>query len=1018
MTDTTETSAFRIDVANLCVWRRKGAGVDKRLDLPPKTFDVLRYLVENAGRLISHDELLTALWGDVHVQPEVLKSHILAIRNALGDKSSSPRFIETQRGRGYRFIGRISSFVSTSEATEIPAEPGLLVGRAKPLRELQALLQRAIGGEPQAVFVSGEPGIGKTAFVQALVLQARHIAGLIVAQGHCIEGFAGREPYFPVLEALRQLCSGPTRAATVRILTEVAPGWAAQIAELRTEQRVPIDVARSGMVREGANLFEGLAAERPLLLILEDLHWADYATVDLLSALCRRRSATRLMLVATYRTEELSFSRHPLRQMAHDLAVRKYCQEIELGPLPEKAIAEILAGGPDGVPASEEFTKFVDERSGGNPLFIELILEFLQQRDMAERVGTRWRLLAPIDKPAFATPPTLGRILEAKMDGMPEEAHRVLEAASVMGLRFDAATAAPAAEMDAQSFEAICEELSKNTCTIRRGELVTLPDGNLAQTYTFRHALFRQVLYDRLGQARRARLHRAIGDRLEEIYPPDRRSDLAVPLAQHFAAAGDWPRALRYLRSALRVTSSRFAHRDTLAILDWASELVANLPYDLRSPAEIEFLERRAAVHALAHDPEATETYARLATRAAKLGDIDTQCRALIGLAYTASWHDLAHSLHFLDQVLVLCNKQSDPIRQDITRMTAYVRRLWQSGWNKTDARRCEEALARLEASGDRLTIARAQANFSMLCLVSTRYREVNDLVASSHRLLIESPQDCIEAELVRAGWMRNIGVPWSLFSLGEFGAALKDLDASIAAFEKNSDPAAASYLQVYRGALSFHAMNFEGVLRDCGPIAANPFEQDAGSVVLPVKRRIALIFCGLAEAALANNVVALGHFHAAEGEMERQPVHLDWYWRLPLEWGMINVLIAERNHPEALARAKHLCALVEQTDERAWQAFAWEARARAALSCGEASEAVDNAANALTACEGVTVPLAEWRVHATSAVVYQAANDTAQARRHTHLGETVRKRLAESLPEGHPLRRQFERRSASLFAV
>jgi DNA-binding winged helix-turn-helix (wHTH) protein len=69
MTDTTETSAFRIDVANLCLWRRKGAGVDKRLDLPPKTFDVLRYLVENVGRLISHDELLTALWGDVHVQP-------------------------------------------------------------------------------------------------------------------------------------------------------------------------------------------------------------------------------------------------------------------------------------------------------------------------------------------------------------------------------------------------------------------------------------------------------------------------------------------------------------------------------------------------------------------------------------------------------------------------------------------------------------------------------------------------------------------------------------------------------------------------------------------------------------------------------------------------------------------------------------------------------------------------------------------------------------------------------------
>jgi hypothetical protein len=91
---------------------------------------------------------------------------------------------------------------------------------------------------------------------------------------------------------------------------------------------------------------------------------------------------------------------------------------------------------------------------------------------------------------------------------------------------------------------------------------------------------------------------------------------------------------------------------------------------------------------------------------------------------------------------------------------------------------------------------------------------------------------------------------------------------------------------------------------------------------------------------------------------------------------------------------------------------------ARAALSCGQSSEGGGNVANALTACEGVTVPLAEWRAHATSAMIYRAVEDTAGARPHTRLGETVRKRLAESLPEGHPLRRQFEHRRASLFAI
>jgi len=103
-------TSFRIDLANLCLWRSSPAAADERVDLTPKTFDVLRYLVEHPGRLVTHDELLAALWPGVHVQPEVLKSHILGIRNALGDKISSHRYIETQRGLGYRFGGALLPF--------------------------------------------------------------------------------------------------------------------------------------------------------------------------------------------------------------------------------------------------------------------------------------------------------------------------------------------------------------------------------------------------------------------------------------------------------------------------------------------------------------------------------------------------------------------------------------------------------------------------------------------------------------------------------------------------------------------------------------------------------------------------------------------------------------------------------------------------------------------------------------------------------------------------------------------
>jgi DNA-binding winged helix-turn-helix (wHTH) protein len=1024
MTDAMETSTFRIDLANMCVWRRNGAAVDERVALPPKTFDVLRHLVENEGRLISHNELLTALWGDIHVQPEVLKSHILAIRHALGDKSSSPRFIETLRGRGYRFIGPINGFASAREASKIVAEAGLLVGRAEPLQMLQVSLRQAVEGEFQAVFINGEPGVGKTALVQEFVSRARHTADLVVAEGHCIEGFGGIEPYYPVLEALGGMCNGPSRTATVRALTKLAPAWAAEMAELRTEPHqvplLPNDVARSRMVREGTNLLNALAAERPLLLVLEDLHWADFATVDLLSALCRRRAATKLMLIVTYRTEELGSARHPLQQMVHDLVARKYCSEIGLGPLPEPAIAEILAGGPSGVPASDEFVQLIAERSGGNPLFIELILEFLQQHGVAEQTDRHWRLLAPISRPAFATPPTLGRILEAKIDRMPAEARRVLEAASVAGLRFDTAMTAPAAEMDEQSLEAICEEFSRHNCTLRQGDLVILPDGKLVHAYVFRHAVFRQVLYDRIGPSRRARLHRAIGDRLEEIYPLDKRDELAVPLAQHFAAARDWPRALDYLRSELRVANSRFARQDALVILDHAAELASNLPEGARAATELEFLERRGAIQAATHDPNARDTYTQLAENAGQHGYVDVQCRALLELAYVLGWTDLAGSRPALDQALALSEKQSDPIQRDITRVRAYARRVWGFGWNMDDARHCEEALARLRTDGDNLSIARAQLYFSMVCMVSTRYREAYELLESAYRLLCELPPNGSETDFARAFWIRHIGVPWSQYALGNFGAASKEFDASIASFEKSGDTSAVQSFRIYRATLRFYAMDFEGVLQDCALVAHDLSDDESASPiqVLPVERRIALIFGGLAKAGLGDMRTALDGFRAAEAEMERQPAHLDWYWRFPLEWGWVNSLIASSDRSATLARAKHLCDLAAQTSERMWQALAWEAHARAALAFGDMAEATDNVAKALAACAGVQVPLAELRVQATSAMVYKAAGDATRARRHTRLGETIRMQLAESLSEGHPLRQRFEHRSGLLLAV
>jgi DNA-binding winged helix-turn-helix (wHTH) protein len=1017
MSDLTETSSFRIDPINLCLWRIDASGKNERLNLAPKAFDVLRYLFENSGRLVTHEELLAALWRDVHIQPEVLKSYILAIRNALGDKSSSPRFIETQRGRGYRFIGKMDNFTSLPENPEATVDLGIFAGRAEPLRDLLALLQRAASREPQAVFISGEPGIGKTTLVQQFLAQAHTHTGFALAQGHCVEGFAGGEPYYPVFEALDDLCKSTPSTRVVNTLLTLAPSWAAQMpAQIPSDQRSALHQqtmpgARSRMVREACNLFETLALARPLVLLLEDLHWADFATIDFLSALCRRRSATKLILVATYCPEDVKTARHPLKQITRDLALRKYCSEIELAPLSTAAIGELLTGRTEDAEVTPEFTQFIKERTSGNPLFMRVTLDYLVQRGDVTRTAHGWRPLAPLNKLASTTPPTLRRAIETKIEGMTKEQRRVLEAASVAGDHFDPATTARAAEIDEQSFEMICESFA--SWIIRPDKLLTLPNNQLVRTYAFNHVVYRQVLYDGIGQLRRAYLHRVLGERLEEVYPPDQRSDLAIRLAQHFSFARDWSRALDYLRTALRVANGRSARRDALAILDRAFELASNLADNARMPAEIEFLERRASIEAAAHDPKAQETYMQLLEKARQYGDVDVQCRALEGVSNALSWHDLVRSGPFIDKALALCEKQADPIRQDVTRVTAYVRRLWGFGWNRADAQRCEDALIRLKKHGDQLSIARAQANFSMLCILSTRYREALDLVDESYRVLSQTPQNMVEADVARIVWMHHIGIPWALFSLGNFGGALQAFDAGIASFEKNGDISAAHSLRIYRSILLFHACDFEGVVEACASVANSPTGYGEPTLrILPVERRIALIFCGLAEAGLKNNIAALNYLRAAESEMERQPVHLDWYWRLALGWGMTNLLISHGDRSEMLASAKRLCDQAAQTDERAWQAMAEETLARATLSCGEAAEAVNHALKALAACEGVQIPLAEWRVHTTTAMIYQMLGDASRATEHFRMAAAIRTRLAGSLPENHFLPAKFERRS------
>jgi tetratricopeptide (TPR) repeat protein len=337
---------------------------------------------------------------------------------------------------------------------------------------------------------------------------------------------------------------------------------------------------------------------------------------------------------------------------------------------------------------------------------------------------------------------------------------------------------------------------------------------------------------------------------------------------------------------------------------------------------------------------------------------------------------------------------------------------MWVAGWNAVDAHRCEQALQVLRASPDKPAIAAAMLEYSMICLTSARYREAIETFLRNHEFLLHSPDDLAEFNVSRASWMNLVATSWVPLFVGELGNSLTAFDAGILGCRKEGNLAGAQTLGLWRCLLLFQLTDYEGMLEMCRPIVS---ADSAPVVVLPFERRLSLVMCGLAEAGLGNAAAARDYLLEAERQIREQPVMLDWYLTLMLEWGRVNLLLLTGARAEAAARADRFIRLATETDERTWQALAFETWARVALGRGAATEALEVISKALAATKGFETPLADWRVHATATVAYKAIGNSQLASRHAHLAATTRRGLIESLPQRHRLRTLFET-SARIF--
>lgn len=589
---------------------------DAPVPLQPRPLAVLCYLAARPGEVVGRDELIRTLWAGTYVTRAVLKVAIRAIREALGDDVDRPRYIETVDREGYRFV---AADVVRAPAPEggAPA-PGAVVGREAELTALRAAFDDARSGTRSIVFVTGEGGIGKTTLVDRFLAEVDRDGAALVARGQCLEQYGGGEAYLPILEAVGRLARDDASGEVGRALRRHAPTWVAQLPALDPEDAAaaPATASPARMLREMADVLEVLTRDRTLVLVLEDLHWSDGSTIDLLAYVARRRQPARLLVLGTFRPADALVYDHPLWKAKQELLSQRQCRELAVPPL---ALADVQAyvDARFAGAARDQMRRLaagIHRRTDGNALFVvDVVNDLVARETLAWRDG-RWRVQGSIAEATERVPLGVREMIGDRLKRLAPDMRAALEVASVVGDEFDVALVAETLGQEPEPVDELFETLAAQSMLVGDAGIGASRDGVVAGRYRFLHALYRHVLYEGIGGARRARLHRAVGLSMEAALA-EAASGHAAELAAHFERAHDHERALRYHEIAGAKALERHAAQEAVghfgAALDALKRRAAGAD---RAERELGLVLSRATLLMATHGygaPETEEAFAR-----------------------------------------------------------------------------------------------------------------------------------------------------------------------------------------------------------------------------------------------------------------------------------------------------------------------------------------------------------------------------------------------------------------------
>jgi len=473
------------------------------------------------------------------------------------------------------------------------------------------------------------------------------------------------------------------------LLARLVPDIGLRFPDLPEPIRAEPDTERYLMFEAVDALLSGIAKRAPLLLVIDDLHWADRPTLALLCHIVRHPEATPLVLVGTYRKSEV-VGDHSLRGIAADLRREGVSQEISLTGLTEDEVAQLIDATSDLEPGPE-FVRSVRRETGGNPFFVQEICSHVDETGVAAGAFTLEGL---------GVPEGVKQVIGQRIARLPEGTERLLTIAALIGREFDLDLLVDVAGGD----EDVVLDALERACTARLVEEVT---GTIGR-YSFVHALTRDALYDSLGATRRARLHRRVAEAIESRYADD-LDDHYGALSFHYAAAGtDLPKAVEYAGLAGEQALARLAHEDAAKQFERGLELIAQ-----QDRARCDLLLGLAEARRRAGDVPGSQTAFTEAGRLARtLGDAERLARAAVGsfrghVMANPGWHDPV--IELLEQALDLLPGEDSVLRSRV--LAALSLELYFTPQHQRGLTTSAEAIAMARRIGDDDALAFALAN-------------------------------------------------------------------------------------------------------------------------------------------------------------------------------------------------------------------------------------------------------------------------------------------------------------------